>query len=188
MADGVQAGAAAGLGDAGLQQSLTWGSALWGVTRPCGMVGRGSKALGVMAGWGLTAAVSCAGDAHPAGELLVTRVPVLPPTGPAGNLGRARFPMWVCAGVLAAGPATAGRRPLAAEWLTTGTQASGLSFDPACLCPFTSCGSRGALGGWESVGTAPGPLGARPGDVELAEAAVGWWLEQTKTPGSSVAR
>lgn len=40
----------------------------------------------------------------------------------------------------------------------------------------------------ESVGAVPGCLGAGPGSVGLAVVAVGWWLEQTKTPGSTVAR
>lgn len=81
--------------------------------------------------------------------------------------------------VVAGGSAVAGAKPLAVTLPTLGSQAGGLAFGPASLCPCASWASwafLGAPGSLESVG----PWG-------LAEAVSGWWLEQTKTPGSPVA-
>lgn len=149
------------------------------VAWPCGVAGRGPGALEVTAGRGLMATMSCGGDDHPVGELLVTRMLALPLTGPTESLGPAGLPMGEVAAV--------GTMPLAAELPTTGCQEVGLASGPTSLCPRTPWAFCGALGGLKSVGTAPGWLAARPGNLGLTEVASGGWLGQTKTPGSAVA-
>lgn len=178
-ADGAQAGESAGAGDAGLKLSLVWEADSRGVAWPWGVAGRGSVTLGVTAGRGLTATVSCADDDHPVWKPLVTRTLALSPTGPTVSLGPAGLPMGTWEEVVARGSAAAWVKTLAVELPATG---------PVFLCPRTSWAFWGELRGLGSVGTAPGGLGSRLGNLGLAEVAVGWWLEQTKTPGSAVAR
>lgn len=81
-----------------------------------------------------------------------------------------------------------GTMPLVAELPTMGCREVGLGSGPTSLCQGTPWAFCGALGDLESVGTAPGWLGARSGNLGLAEVASRGWLEQTKTPGSAVAR
>lgn len=152
-ADGVQAGALAGLAHAGLGLSLVWGA-----EGPC-VARQGSGALRVTAGQGLAES-----------------------RGPAGLPERTRE------GVVAGGSAAAGTKPLAVELPTTSSRVAGLALGPASLHPPASWAVCGALRGLESVGAAPGCLGAGLDSLGLASAAVGWWLEQTKTPGSAVVR
>lgn len=181
--DGVESGVFAGLGDAGRTPALLWGAATWEVTRPCGVAGRESAALGVRAGRGLTAAASWTGGDHPAGELLATCRLALPPWRPAENLGPAGLPVrtWEAA---AAGGSPGMGTPLAVELPTTGSRADGLALGPVSRSPFAPRAFPRALLGLESEGTAPGRRGAR--NVGLADAASGWWLEHMKTPGSPV--
>lgn len=164
-ASGAQAGVPAGPGGAGLTLNLVCGAGTRAVAWPCGVAGRELGVLAVTAGRGLTATMSCAGDDHPVGELLVTHMLALPPTGLTENLGPDGLPV--------GGVAAVGTVPLAAELPPTGCQEVGLAPGPTSLCPCTPWAFCGALGGLESV--------------ELAEVASGAWLEQTKTPGSAVA-
>lgn len=172
-AAGVQAGASAGPGDAGLELSLVWGAATWGVARLGGVAERGSGALEVGAGRGLTVTGPRAGDDHPVGELLVTRVLALPPSRPAEGRDPAGLPPGAWEEVVAGGSAAAGAKPLAVELPTTGSQVAGLALGSASFCPLASWAFRGALGGLESTGVAPGGLGAQPGNLGLAEGALG---------------
>lgn len=185
-ADGVQAGVSAGPEDAGLKLGLVCRADSW-VARLCGVAGRGSGALGVTAGRGLTAAASCASRDHPVGELLVTCILALPPRGPTVSLCAAGLPKGTWERVVAGVSAAAGTKPLAVELPTTGSQAAGLRSGPASLCPHASWAFCGALRGFESVGSAAGCVGTRPGNLGLAEAGVEWWLELTKMPGLAVA-
>lgn len=184
-ADGVQAGASTGSADAGPALTSARGADAGEAAPPRCVAGSGSGARGVTAGRGLTACASCAAGDHPAGELLATDVLALPPTGPAEALGPAGLPEGVWEEGVPRGAAAVDTKPLAVALPTPGSRAAGRASGRASLHPWAVCE---ALGGWGSVGPAPGCLGGRPGNMGLAGVAVGWWLEQTKTPASAVGR
>lgn len=103
------------------------------------------------------------------------------------SLGAAGLPTGTRDETGAGGSAEAGAEPLADALPAVGSQPGGLAFGPASLCPLASRVFLRPPGVSESPDMAPGRLETRLGNVGLAEVVSGWWLEQTKTPGSPVA-
>lgn len=103
------------------------------------------------------------------------------------SLGAAGLPAGTRDEIGAGGLVAAGVEPLADALPAAGSQPGSLAFGPVSLCLLASRVFLRPPGVSKSMDVAPGHLEARLGDVGLAEAVSGRWLEQTKTPGSPVA-
>lgn len=171
VAEGLQAGGSTAPRDAELEPSLVRAADTLGGPRPWGMAAaQGSGTL--WADQELFATGLWAGDVHPAGELLVTRVLALlcskrPPAGPEGSLGPSGLPTRM-GQVVAGGSDVVRGKPFSVALSTAGCWADGRAFGGAPPCPFISWAFCRMLGGPKSTEVGPGCLEAMPKFAEVA--------------------